>query len=145
MALAAFMLGGRIVEKHFTLNRAWKGTDQSFSLEPQGLEKMIRDLHRTRRALGDGQKRIYPSETAAAVKMGKKLVAARDLAPGETLSADDILLRSPGDGVPPCELDKFIGRRLRQAVSEDQALSFEMIDELASLERELAQSTASSR
>ncbi len=145
MALAAFMLGGRIVEKHFTLNRAWKGTDQSFSLEPQGLEKMIRDLRRTRRALGDGQKRIYPSETAATVKMGKKLVAARDLAPGETLTADDIASRSPGDGVPPCELDKFIGRRLRQAVSADQALSFEMIDELASLERELAQSTASSR
>jgi sialic acid synthase len=145
MALAAFMLGGRIVEKHFTLNRAWKGTDQSFSLEPQGLEKMIRDLQRTRRALGDGQKRIYPSETAAAVKMGKKLVAARDLAPGETLTHDDIVSRSPGDGVPPCELDKFIGRKLRQAVPEDQALTFEMIDELASLEPEFAESTASSR
>ena len=145
MALAAFMLGGRIIEKHFTLNRAWKGTDQSFSLEPQGLEKMIRDLRRTRRALGDGQKRIYPSETATAVKMGKKLVAARDLAPGETLSPDDIASRSPGDGVPPCELDKFLGRKLRQAVPEDQALAFEMIDELASLEPEFAQSTASSR
>ena len=45
MALAAFMLGGRIIEKHFTLNRAWKGTDQELlAREPQGLEKMIRDL-----------------------------------------------------------------------------------------------------
>lgn len=145
MALAAFMLGGRIVEKHFTINRAWKGTDQSFSLEPQGLEKMIRDLQRTRRALGDGQKRIYPSEADAAVKMGKKLVAARDLSPGETLTAEDIVSRSPGDGVPPCDIDKFIGRKLRQAVSEDTALSFEMVDELAAREPEFAQSTASSR
>jgi N-acetylneuraminate synthase/sialic acid synthase len=139
------MLGGRIVEKHFTINRAWKGTDQSFSLEPQGLEKMIRDLERTRRALGDGEKRIYPSEADAAVKMGKKLVAARDLSPGETLTEDDIVARSPGDGVPPCDLDKFIGRRLRQAVSEDSALSFEMIDAAAARRPEYAQSTASSR
>jgi sialic acid synthase len=145
MALAAYMLGGRIVEKHFTLNRAWKGTDQSFSLEPQGLEKMIRDLQRARRALGDGKKRVYPSETAAVVKMGKKLVAARDLAPGLRLTEDDIAARSPGDGVPPCELDRFIGRTLRQAVSEDTALTFEMIDELAGVEAEFAQSAASAR
>ena len=44
------------IEKHFTLNRAMKGTDHAFSLEPQGLEKMVRDLKRTRIALGDGTK-----------------------------------------------------------------------------------------
>src|SRR5207247_420619 len=40
MPVAAFVLGARIVEKHFTLNRAWKGTDHRFSLEAQGLRKM---------------------------------------------------------------------------------------------------------
>ena len=44
MALIAFMLGARIFEKHFTLHRSWKGTDQSFSLEPSGLSRMIRDI-----------------------------------------------------------------------------------------------------
>lgn len=145
MAVAAYVIGCRIIEKHFTLNRAMKGTDQSFSLEPQGLQKMIRDLQRTRRALGDGQKRVYPSEAEAAVKMGKKLVAARDLASGETLSAEDIVMRSPGDGVPPCELDKFIGRRLRQPVTEDTALSFEMVKELVVMEPQLVESGVSSR
>ena len=41
-ASVAYMLGARVFEKHFTLNRSWKGTDHSFSLEPQGLEKMIK-------------------------------------------------------------------------------------------------------
>src|SRR6185437_7469855 len=59
MAVAAFVLGARIVEKHFTLNRALKGTDHGFSLEPQGLRKMVRDLSRTRLALGDGNKTMY--------------------------------------------------------------------------------------
>src|SRR5205823_3797189 len=56
MPVAAYVLGGRIVEKHFTLNRAMKGTDHVFSLEPVGLRKLVRDLRRTRVALGDGMK-----------------------------------------------------------------------------------------
>ncbi len=56
----------RVIEKHFTLNRAMKGTDHAFSLEPQGLEKMVRDLQRTRIALGDGTKSTYPSEVGPA-------------------------------------------------------------------------------
>ena len=54
MPVAAYMLGARIVEKHFTLNRAMKGTDHAFSLEPVGLRKMVRDLERTFKAMGDG-------------------------------------------------------------------------------------------
>ncbi|NEO49324.1 MAG: N-acetylneuraminate synthase, partial [Moorea sp. SIO4A3] len=50
MAVAAYVLGARVIEKHFTLNRAMKGTDHAFSLEPTGLRKMVRDLRRTRQA-----------------------------------------------------------------------------------------------
>ena len=79
MPVAAYVLGARIVEKHFTLNRAMKGTDHAFSLEPVGLRKMVRDLERTHKALGDGRKKIYESEKAPIIKMGKSLVVARDL------------------------------------------------------------------
>ena len=73
MPVAAYMLGARVVEKHFTLNRASKGTDHAFSLEPVGLRKMVRDLDRTFQALGDGVKKIYESERAPSLKMGKKI------------------------------------------------------------------------
>jgi sialic acid synthase len=130
MAVAAYVLGARIVEKHFTLNRALKGTDHRFSLEPQGLRKMIRDLRRTKVALGDGTKSMYPSETEPIVKMAKKLVAARDLPAGHTLRPEDIGLKSPGDGLPPYELDRLVGRTLRHPVGEDSALTFELLEEL---------------
>ena len=55
MPLVAYMLGARVFEKHFTLNRTWKGTDQAFSLEPAGLRRVVRDLHRTVEALGIGR------------------------------------------------------------------------------------------
>jgi N-acetylneuraminate synthase/sialic acid synthase len=129
MAVAAYVLGARIVEKHFTLNRALKGTDHRFSLEPQGLRKLVRDLRRTRLALGDGHKSMYPSETDPIIKMAKKLVAARDLPAGHTLSEADIAMKSPGDGLPPYELDRVLGRTLRHPVQTDSALTFELLEE----------------
>jgi N-acetylneuraminate synthase/sialic acid synthase len=129
MSLAAYVLGARIVEKHFTLNRALKGTDHVFSLEPQGLRKLVRDLVRAHAALGDGTKNMYPSEVEPAKKMGKKLVAARDLPAGHVLAREDLLLKSPGDGLPPYELDRVVGRALRHPVTTDTTLTFELLDE----------------
>ncbi|HET6548846.1 MAG TPA: N-acetylneuraminate synthase family protein [Solirubrobacter sp.] len=130
MAVAAYVLGARIVEKHFTLNRALKGTDHRFSLEPQGLRKLVRDLRRTRIALGDGTKTMYPSETEPIIKMAKKLVAARNLPAGHTLTEADVAMKSPGDGLPPYELDRILGRTLRHPVQEDTALTFELLEEM---------------
>jgi sialic acid synthase len=130
MPVAAYVLGARIVEKHFTLNRAMKGTDHRFSLEPVGLRKMVRDLRRTRIALGDGTKTMYPSETEPIVKMAKKLVAATDLPAGHQLRPEDIALKSPGDGLPPYEFDRLVGRTLRHPVRTDGALTFELLEEL---------------
>ena len=104
MPVAAYMLGARVVEKHFTLNRAMKGTDHAFSLEPVGLRKMVRDLERTHQAMGDGIKKIYESERAPIVKMGKSLVVARDLPSGHVLTEADIVMKSPAGGIPPYEL-----------------------------------------
>jgi N-acetylneuraminate synthase/sialic acid synthase len=72
MSMAAYVLGARIIERHFTLNRANKGTDHAFSLEPAGLTKLVRDLSRAHAALGDGQKRYYASEIAPISKMRRR-------------------------------------------------------------------------
>lgn len=127
MPLIGYMLGARIFEKHFTLNRAWKGTDQAFSLEPGGLRRVVRDLERAKVALGDGVKRRFPSEEAPLYKMGKKLVAARDLPAGTVLTAQDIAYKCPNDGLPPYQVDAFIGKALVTALKKDDSLSFPAI------------------
>jgi sialic acid synthase len=127
MPVAAYMLGARIVEKHFTLNRAMKGTDHAFSLEPVGLRKMVRDLERTYQAMGNGVKKVYDSERAPIVKMGKSLVVARDLPSGHVLGPDDIVMKSPGGGIPPYQLDSIIGRVTLKPLYEDDFFSFEVL------------------
>lgn len=124
MALAAYMVGARIVEKHVTLNRAMKGSDHAFSLERSGLRRMTRDLHRARIALGDGVKSRYPSEEVAMAKMRKKLVAARDLPSGHRLTSDDIAIKVTPEGLPPYEFDNVIGRTLVRPLALDEKILF---------------------
>jgi len=132
MALVAYMLGARVIEKHFTLNHAWKGTDHAFSLMPEGLRKLVRDLRRVPEALGDGVKRPLPIEEKPLEKMGKKLVAARDLELGHVLAPEDIAIKSPADGgLPPYELDRLVGRRLRRPVAFEDFLTFDDVEPLS--------------
>lgn len=123
MATAAVALGARIVEKHFTLDRTMKGTDHSFSLEPQGITKLVRDLRRLHDALGDGTKRRYESEAAPIRKMGKAIYTARALPEGHVLTAEDLATRSPADGLPPYRLADVIGRPLAHAVEAEHAIA----------------------
>ena len=125
MALVGYIQGARTIEKHFTLNRAMKGTDHAFSLERPGMRRLVRDLRRARVALGDGVKRPYPSEAAPLYKMGKKLVAAHDLPAGHVLTREDVAIKSPNDGLPPYELEKVIGKVTLRALEEDENISFE--------------------
>ena len=129
MPVVAYVLGARIIEKHFTLNRAMKGTDHVFSLEPVGMRKMTRDLERARLSLGDGRKTVFASEAAPVLKMGKKLVAARDIAAGHRLTADDVATKSPGDGLAPVEIDRVVGSVITVALSEDDDFSLDQLNE----------------
>lgn len=128
MALVGYVLGARVIEKHFTLNRAWRGSDNAFSLEPVGLQKLVRDLHRARVAMGDGIKRQLPAETKHMYKTGKKLVAARDLPAEHVVTVDDIAVKSPNDGLAPYHFDDLIGKTTRRPLGQDETFSFDDFD-----------------
>jgi sialic acid synthase len=126
-ASIGYMLGARVFEKHFTLNRSWKGTDQSFSLEPEGMRKLVRNLKRIPVLLGSADKQLLESEKKPLGKMQKSLVAARDLPAGHVITEKDIALKSPGGGLPPYYWDDFIGKTLMSPLLEEQPFSLQSI------------------
>ncbi len=131
MALVAYMLGARVIEKHFTLDHALKGRDHAFSLMPEGMRRLVRDLHRVPAALGDPEKRPLPIEADPLEKMGKKLVAARELELGHVLAVDDLAIKSPADGgLPPYERDRLVGRRLRRPIAFEDFVTFDDVEPL---------------
>ena len=128
MPIVAYTLGARVIEKHFTLNRALKGTDHAFSLEPQGMQKMVRDLNRAHEAMGDGEKKILETEKAPLRKMGKMIVAAKDLEIGHTIQESDLEYRSPSLGLPPSMNGLVIGKKLKRRLFAFEKIQTEDLD-----------------
>lgn len=125
----SYMLGARVFEKHFTLNRANKGTDNAFSLEPIGLKKLFRNLSRIEAMLGDNQKKLLDSEKKAINKMGKSIVAAKQLEKNHIINEEDIKFKSPADGLHPYEVNKLIGKKLNKKIITDELIKLEDINE----------------
>ena len=132
MAVVAYMLGARVIEKHFTLDHALKGRDHAFALMPEGMRRLVRDLHRVPAALGDAEKRPLPIQADPLEKRGKKLVAARELELGHVLTPGDLAIKSPADGgLPPYELDRLVGRRLRRPIAFEDFVTFDDVEPLS--------------
>jgi sialic acid synthase len=106
----AYLQGARVFEKHVTLNRAWRGTDHSFALEPEGFRKFVRDIQRVRYMLPPKPVDELGTE-AVFKKLGKSLVAYHDIAEGETITLDSLSGRIfPDQIIPVRESNQVIGK-----------------------------------
>src|SRR5215467_2902414 len=97
---AAAALGACAVERHFTKDRTLPGPDHAASLEPQGLQKLIRDIRQIEMAMGSPVKAIAPAEVPVRARLGKSVVAAEDIPTGSVVTADMLTAKSPGEGIP---------------------------------------------
>lgn len=109
-ASVAYMLGARVFEKHFTIDRSLKGSDQSFSLEPEGLKRMIRNLNRIDLMLGNSDKKFQDCEKKPLNKMAKSIVAKASIKKGQIIKLEYLALKSPSNGLPPYVIDQLIGK-----------------------------------
>jgi pseudaminic acid synthase len=117
-AITSVALGASIIEKHFTLDRAGGGTDDSFSLEPDELAALCRDSKIAWQALGNVDYSRQESEAANA-KFRRSLYFVNDMAAGKVISAADIRSVRPGFGLAPKYYDQLIGRTLKTAVKKN--------------------------
>ena len=122
-ASVAYMLGARVFEKHFTLNRSWKGTDHSFSLEPQGLEKLVRNLKRIPILLGSKEKKLLKSEIEPLKKMQKSIVASKNIKDGSKIKIQDLSFKSPGGGLKPYEYKKILNQKINKDIVKDSFIT----------------------
>lgn len=71
MTVAAVALGAKVVERHVTLDKTWKGSDHSASLDPSELAELVRSIRIVERALGSGSKHMLPCEVPCHEKVSK--------------------------------------------------------------------------
>jgi sialic acid synthase SpsE len=125
---AAATLGACVVERHFTTDRTLPGPDHAASLEPIGLEKLVRDIRHIEAALGSANKTIADAEVPVRTRLSKSVVAAEVIPAGAILRPDMLVAKSPGDGIPANYLGRLIGRVAAVEVQADTVLPFEALE-----------------
>lgn len=120
VSLAAVALGACVVERHFTLDRGMEGPDHAASLEPGEFARLIEGIREIEQALGDGrERRLSQGEMINRENLGKSLVAATPLRKGKVIAAEDIRVRSPGQGLSPQHYEQLLGQVLQHDMSEE--------------------------
>jgi N-acetylneuraminate synthase/N,N'-diacetyllegionaminate synthase len=125
VACAAVALGAVMIEKHFTLDRSAPGPDHRASLEPEELAALVRAVRVVEAALGDSAKRPSAGEREALALARRGLKVARDLPAGAQLRAADVCLQRPATGIAAADLDRVLGRRLREPLRAGAALEWD--------------------
>jgi N,N'-diacetyllegionaminate synthase len=122
VAIAAVAMGASVIEKHFTLDRNLSGPDHKASLEPQELKAMVVAIRNIEAALGDGIKRLTPSEANNKPVARKSLVASQAIYAGDLFSVANVAAKRPGTGVSPMRWDEVMGRAASRDFAADELI-----------------------
>lgn len=129
-AISAVALGASVIEKHLTIDRTAAGPDHASSLEPAEFAKLVRAVRVVERALGDGEKRLMPSEAVNLESGRRSLVAAGSINTGEIIDAAHLDCRRPATGLSPMEFDRIVGRRATRPIAPGEILTRDAVEGL---------------
>ncbi|MCG8332866.1 MAG: N-acetylneuraminate synthase family protein [Chitinophagales bacterium] len=127
-SVAASIMRAAVIEKHITLSRAMKGSDQAGSLEETGLKLMIKYIRESEKAMGDGIKEVDPATKAAKEKLARSLTSKINIPKGTILTEDMLCLKSPGTGLKWIEKNQLLGKASLQDIPADVTLVSEMFE-----------------
>jgi N-acetylneuraminate synthase len=125
---AAWALGARIVEKHFTLDPSLPGNDHYHAFDPEGFARLRARLDQTRALLGGPSKDVLAAEEAARTHARRSLVARAAILAGTVLTEELLDVKRPGTGIAPTELAAVLGARAAADIPADAILTWSLLE-----------------
>lgn len=125
-AVASVVLGASIIEKHFTLNRADKGPDAAFSLEPKELKELVQSVREVEKAIGKVQYGPGKRESENIV-FRRSLFVVEDIKAGERFTQENVRSIRPGYGLAPKFLFKILGKRAKKNIKRGTPLNADLL------------------
>lgn len=125
-AVAAVALGGRIIEKHFCLDRKIKNPDSSFSMEPTEFAAMVRDVRAAQRAVGSASFGATEGEQGN-LAFRRSVFVVQDIRAGEILTEENIRVIRPSNGLAPKYYEAVLGKEAAADLKRGTPLQMDMI------------------
>lgn len=122
IAFAAVAMGAKIIEKHFTLDRQLPGPDHKASLEPNELKSMVDGIRNIEKALGDGIKRLMPSEAANLWVIRQSIVASKKIRKDDLFSPENLTTKRAGKGISPMCWEEVLGKSASRDFQENEII-----------------------
>ena len=120
--VVAVGLGAEIIEKHITIDRHMKGTDQKGSLGPDGVNRMVRDIRICEKWMGVKSIYIDKSVAGSKIKLERSVATLRDMKVGEIIKEEDLHMLSPGDGFKWNQLGDVVGKTLLVDIPRNEVI-----------------------
>lgn len=120
--VAAVAMGASIIEKHITLDRRMKGTDQAGSLGPDGVYRMVRDIRILDQSMGIEDIFIVPETAFAKEKLERSIATNKMIKAGTVITEADIHMLSPGNGFKWSEKDNVIGEKAKIDIESNEVI-----------------------
>ena len=126
VAIAAVSLGAKVIEKHFTLNKALEGPDHMASSEPKEFARMVKAIRNIEKAIsGSGEKTPSISEIKNINLVRKSIYLAKNVRKMETLKNNHLICLRPGGGISPMKIREIIGRKTKKFLKKGDKLRWE--------------------
>ena len=126
-AVASVALGGTVIEKHFTLSRAEGGVDAAFSIEPEEMKQLVKEVKNASLALGEIDYSINDQEKGS-LCFKRSLYFVKDMQAGEVITEDSIRSIRPRFGLNPKYFKDVIGSKLRVSIKCGTPVVFDLFD-----------------
>lgn len=120
--VVAVGMGAEIIEKHVTIDRRMKGTDQQGSLGPDGVNRMVRDIRLTEISMGIEDLFIDKDVESAKIKLERSIAAKKMICAGNVIKEEDLYMLSPGDGYKWSELNKVVGKKAKIDIQAQEVI-----------------------
>ena len=117
--VAAVARGACVIEKHFTLDRNMEGPDHKASIEPDELKQMVDMIRHVEVAIGDGVKKVSPSELKNQDIARKSIIAMTAIKAGDVFTEENITTKRPGSGINPMKWFDLLGKTAKHDYQED--------------------------
>ena len=123
----AYLYGAEVIEKHFTLDKTLRGNDHYHAGDPDDFKKAVSNFELINQISGKEDKTVLPCELIPRKEARRSLVLTRNMKKGEQIKLEDLMPKRPGTGISPKYINIVIGRKIKEDLSEDTVLTWEMI------------------